>query len=219
MRVPWWVLVALAVGGFLAGAFLADSRNAEARGRAEEAERQADELREKVHADSIRMAGMWAEYQAEREARLAETAALAEAEARADAEARARRSDRVAFTARSDSMARLLSDTATVVPRPTYDAARQALAAAVAEAEALGRQVVAVTDDRDSWRLLWARADSGWTAGLEQVAGLNGALAAQVRATDAWRKAAKPTWGVRVLRALPPLAVGGALCYVFCPKR
>lgn len=58
LTVPWWVLAACAVLGFLAGAYVGDARNAGAVGRAEEAERQADVLRDKVHADSVRMAGM-----------------------------------------------------------------------------------------------------------------------------------------------------------------
>lgn len=140
VRAPWWVLAAVAVAGFLAGAFLADLRNAQARGRAEEAERHALELRERVRVDSIRMAGMWAEYQTERAARLASVAATEEAQRHAAAEARARREERVVLVARSDSLARLLVDTATVVPRRTWEAAREALAAAVADAEALGRQ-------------------------------------------------------------------------------
>ncbi len=217
IKLPWWVLAIVAAAAFLAGGFLGSARNAKARGRAEEAERQADVLRAKVHADSIAMEAQWAEYQAERATGVARAAALAAAELRIAAEARARRADRMALTARADSMGRLLSDTATVVPRQTYDAARGALAAAIADAEAATARLAPLAAERDAWHGLWAQADSGWTADREQVAGLNAALAAQVRATEAWRKAAKPSLGVRALHALPSLAVGAGLCWAFCP--
>lgn len=219
VTVPWWVLAVCAVLGFLAGAYVGDARNAEARGRAEEAERVATVLRDKVRADSVRMARMREEYLAEREAHLAETAALTTAEQRLAAEAGARHADRVALTARADSLGRLLADTATVVPRATYEAARGALAAAIREVGAATARLAPLEAERDSWKGLWAQADSGWTASTAQVAGLSEALAAQVRATDAWRRAAKPTLGMRVLRALPPAAVGGVLVYVFAPRR
>ncbi|HUT57835.1 MAG TPA: hypothetical protein VNA25_08270 [Phycisphaerae bacterium] len=218
ITVPWWVLVACAVGGFLAGAFVADSRNAKQRGRAEEAERVANDLRIAVRLDSAVIAEMRMTYLAERVASMAQTAALTATEGRLAAEAQARRAERVVLTARSDSLERLLADTATVVPRQTYEAARGALAAAIREVGAATALLAPLKAERDSWRGLWAQADSGWTASTAQVARLNEALAAQVRATDAWRRAAKPTLGMKVLRALPPAAIGGVLCYAFCPR-
>lgn len=77
----------------------------------------------------------------------------------------------------------------------------------------------ALASESDSWRILWVRADSGWNTALENIEGLNEALAAEVRATEAWKRAAKPSLGTKVLEALPPLAIGGALCYAFCPGR
>lgn len=209
-----WAILACVVIAFLAGAFLSGIRGGAARARAEEAERVAAELVERSRADSVVMAEMWQAYQDTVAAFEARSTALAAAEAKAEAEARARRADRIALTRKADSLASALSDTATVVPRATFNASREALAASLAENEALGAQIPLLKADRDSWRLLWIQADSGWTAEREAAARLNEALAAQIMATEKWKKAARPSFGLQVLKAIPPAAIGAGVMFL-----
>lgn len=180
---------------FLAGLVLGGTtgivRNGHARDRAIAATARADALQ--TQTDS-----MHAAYQRDVDSAVALVADSLEREARESSEraAKAERDKRAAL-ARFDSLVATVGPADSLwVPRPIYDAtvvaAREAQAAAAAKDSAQSARIFAVEGERDTYRGLWVRADSGWTA--ERAVSENYRVAA-----EKWKRAASPSFGAKLL--------------------
>lgn len=194
--------------GITIGLLLALARADAATDRAREAEARADASRIRAEADSVRAAELYAEYlAAEAEASEQEEAIRVE-EARLAAIATEQERTRIRTRRTLDSLTALVPDTASFVPRFVFVAATSALDATELELETEKRRSVVLREDRDLWQGRYTRADSGWTAERKTSTRLRETLREQIRATEEWKRAASPPWGVRLLEDAKPFVAG-----------
>lgn len=210
--IDWrWLIVAF-LAGALAVAAVSSAAVRQAHGRADRADSVAAALREVARADSAASAERKAAYDTAVAVAMRETQANQEAQRALEREQAARRRDRVAAAQRFDSVVSTVSDTAQFVPRATYDAtvsaAREERDAAQAETAAVAGRLRVSQRDVALFRALYQAADSGWVAERQVSANLREALAAQVRATDEWRRAANPGLAARLLGDAKPFLAG-----------
>lgn len=200
--------------GLAIGAVLDIGRANAATERAEAAEDSARLLRVRVENDSIAAATRYEQYLALEVVAVAKDDSLRQAERRLEEANRRTEVERREALRKLDSMTVSLSDTAQFVPRATFDASLSALRVTTAALEGEREEKATIAADRDLWRTRYVAADSGWVAERAVCAGLREALAAEIRATEAWKAAARPSWGMKLLGDAKPFAIGLGVGYL-----
>lgn len=187
--------------GMIIGGFWRQGRNAEARRGAQAAQDSAEALRVRVALDSTLLARSLESY----DSLVAHTVAAQDSQVARNRELAARASDqrarREVAEAKTDS---LLAGVDSVIAA----AVEEERALSEHELDTAHEQFRQMMVERDQYHLLWMHADSLLAQEASAHQRTRDALAAQVRATDAWKKAA--AGDPMAINVLKKLAYAGA---------